>query len=118
MNNELEILTEKIKQFCEDRDWDQFHTPKDLAIGLVTEASELLDIFRFMDDGSCRAFFEDSNKREDIEDEVADIFFFLLRFCQLNDIDLKSSLDRKILKNGKKYPLDKSKGSNKKYSEF
>ena len=118
MNDTLDDLSKRIRQFCENRDWDQFHTPKDLAIGLVTESSELLDIFRFVDDKSCNEFFKDAKKREDIEDEVADIFFFLLRFCQMNHLDLVSSLNRKIQKNEKKYPIEKSRGSNKKYSEL
>lgn len=107
-------LIDIIKNFCEERDWDQFHNPKDLAIGISTEANELLDIFRFKNNEQMIKLFN-SSKREDIEDELSDVFFFLLRFAQMNNIDLKEALLRKIAKNNQKYPVEKAKGSNEKY---
>ena len=107
-------LIDIIKNFCEERDWDPFHNPKDLAIGISTEANELLDIFRFKSDEQMIKLFN-SSKREDIEDELSDVFFFLLRFAQMNNIDLKEALLRKIAKNNQKYPVEKAKGSNEKY---
>ena len=113
----MEELIDEVKKFCEDRDWDQFHSPKDLAIGLVTEASELLDIFRFQSDKQCQEFFLDSTYRESIEDEVSDVLFFLLRFAERNNIDLVSACRSKMKKSGLKYPVEKYRGNNKKYNK-
>lgn len=118
MNNSIDNLINSVKAFCEARDWDQFHGPKDLAIGVITEASELLEIFRFLSDRQAREVFDDKRSREDIEDEVADVLFFLLRFCQRFGIDPAQALVRKITKLELKYPVDKASGSNKKYSEL
>lgn len=105
-----------VNKFCSERDWDQFHTPKELAIGIVTESSELLELFRFKNEEDCRNLLS-SDKREHIQEEIADIFYFILRFCQMNDIDLSEALIDKINKNNKKYPVEKFRGSNKKYSD-
>lgn len=111
-------LKGEVKAFCEERDWDRFHNPKDLAIGMVTEASELLDIFRFKDADQCQALLSDLGSREHIEEEVADVLYFVLRFAQMNGIDLSEALESKISKNARKYPVDLSKGKNLKYTEF
>lgn len=113
---ELNELIDKIKTFCEERDWDKYHNPKDLAIGISTEAAELLDLFRFKNNEEIQETIV--NKREHIEDELADVLFFVLRFAQTNDIDLKKALDNKMAKNAVKYPVDKVKGNNKKYNEY
>jgi len=112
----IQELIELVKKFCEDRDWDQFHNPKDLAIGISTEANELLQIFRFKSTADM-ATLMNSEKRTKVEEEVADIFYFLLRFAQMNNIDLTSALINKIKKNDIKYPIEIAKGSNKKYDE-
>lgn len=120
MMNESTVkeLMEKIKAFCEERDWDQFHNPKDLAIGISTEANELLDIFRFKSEQEMRQILSEPSKREHVEEELADTLFFVLRFAQMNGIDLGEILDKKMLKNAVKYPVDKSKGKNLKYTEM
>ena len=109
---------EKVREFCEERDWDAFHGPKDLAIGIVTEASELLDLFRFKSDEECRAILEDGTGSERVREELADVLYFVLRFGQMNGIDLSDALDEKLAKNGVKYPVDKSRGRNLKYDEL
>lgn len=111
-------LMYKVKEFCEERDWNQFHNPKDLAIGISTEANELLDIFRFKNADDMKAIFENKNKQEHIEEEIADVLFFVLRFAQMNNIDLKQALNKKLYKNAQKYPIDLAKGNNDKYNEF
>lgn len=112
------ILKEKVKVFCEARDWDLFHNPKDLAIGLSTESNELLDIFRFQTMEQMEAMMKDEKKREHISEELADIFFFLLRFAQKNGFDLEECLADKMKKNEKKYSVERSKGNNLKYTEY
>jgi NTP pyrophosphatase (non-canonical NTP hydrolase) len=120
MNNSKTIveLENEVKAFCEERDWDQFHNPKDLAIGISTEANELLDVFRFHSDEEVKNIFKNYKKHEHIEEEIADTLFFVLRFAQMNNIDLSMALDNKLKKNAEKYPVEKSKGKNLKYTEI
>ncbi len=111
-------LKYKVKKFCKDRDWDKFHNPKDLAIGISTEANELLDLFRFKNEHEIKKMMKDTKKREVIGEELADVFYFVIRFAQMNDFDLSDELQNKIKKNEEKYPISKAKGSNKKYNEM
>ena len=113
--NQLKKLVQK---FCEIRDWDQYHGPKDLTIGIVTEAAELLDHFRFKTEAQAREYMANPKKRLEVEHEVADTLFMLLRFAQMYNIDLSKALARKMTINNKKYPVHKSKGSNKKYTDL
>ena len=105
-----------VREFCEERDWDQFHNPKDLAIGIVTEASELLEILRFKDEAQAVELMA-GPRRADVEDELSDTLYFVLRFAQMNGIDLSSALSAKIARNAERYPVSSSKGSNLKYDE-
>ena len=109
---------EIVRRFCEERDWDQYHNPKDLAVGMVTEGSELLEIFRFKTPEECRELLSDPKRLEEIKDELSDVFYFVLRFAQMNNIDLFSALKDKIAKNDAKYPADKVRGCNRKYDEY
>ncbi len=118
MSDTLQELIEKVQSFCEERDWDQFHNPKDLAIGISTEANELLDIFRFKSLEDIEGLLRNPDKREHIEEEIADVLFFVLRFAQRNDIDLRSALEMKLQKNALKYTVEASKGKNAKYNEL
>ena len=118
MNKSIDHLISIVRTFCEDRDWDQFHGPKDLAIGVITEASELLEHFRFLSDDQAMVLLNNPQQKEEIEDELADVLFFLLRFSQRFDVDLGQALERKIEKSEKKYPIEKAKGSNRKYTKL
>jgi NTP pyrophosphatase (non-canonical NTP hydrolase) len=111
-------LKSRVRTFCEARDWDQFHGPKDLAIGLATEASELLEIFRFLSGEQCAAKLADPESRQAIENELADVLFFLLRFAQRFDIDLDDALSAKMKLNAERYPVEKSRGKNLKYGDL
>jgi len=112
--NDIAALQTLIKNFCEARDWDQFHSPKDLAIGVSTEAAELLELFRFKSDAEVKALMQDAQFRGKLNDELADVFFFLLRMSQMNDIDLASAVRSKMEKNAQRYTVENSKGSNRK----
>ncbi len=120
MDNKTTIydLKEKVRLFCEERDWDQFHNAKELAIGIVTEASELLEHFRFKSEKQVDKMFQNDKKRQELTEEMSDVFYFLLRLAQRYDIDLTKELDNKMIKNNKRYPVERVKGSNKKYSEY
>lgn len=111
-------LKEDLRAFCEARDWDQFHDPKELAIGLSTEAAELLEHFRFQSSEQMTALLADPKSRAAIADELADCFFFIMRFAQKNGIDLTESYFSKMKRNAEKYPVDKARGSNKKYRDL
>ena len=111
-------LKEEIRIFCELRDWDQYHNAKELAIGIVTEASELLEHFRFKSENQVDAMFQNNSKKHKLTEEMADVLYFLIRLAQRYNIDLTTELENKIKKNREKYPIEKVKGSNKKYSEY
>jgi NTP pyrophosphatase (non-canonical NTP hydrolase) len=115
-NTNIHELKEKIREFCEERDWDQYHNAKELAIGISTEAAELLEHFRFKSKEEVEEIIKD--KREEIGEEMADILFFLLRLTQKYDIDISTALAEKLKKSSEKYPVEKAKGSNKKYTEL
>lgn len=120
MDNNITIydLKQKVKCFCEERDWDQFHNPKDLSIGISTEANELLDIFRFKSNGQMEEMFRDDMTRTHIEEEIADVLFFVLRFAQMYNLDLERCLNNKLEKNAQKYTIERSRGNNLKYTEI
>lgn len=113
----IEECKQLVKTYCEERDWTQFHTPKEMAIAIITESSELLDLFRFHSDQEIESMLQ-GNRRIEVEEEVSDIFQNLLRFCDITGIDLSNALDAKMVKNRKKYPIEKCKGKNKKYTEY
>lgn len=114
----LDQMKEIIRDFVNERNWDQFHNAKDLAIGVSTEAGELLDIFRFKSQEQVDAMLSTRERRIEIGDELADVLYFILRFSDKFNFDLSEELKRKLLLNAKKYPVEKSKGSNRKYSEI
>jgi NTP pyrophosphatase (non-canonical NTP hydrolase) len=110
----LQQLKNQIQKFCEERDWDQYHGAKDLAIGAVTEASELLEHFRFQTDDQVQAMLADPQKRQEVGEELADVMFFLLRFSQRFDFDLSECVQDKMQKNSRKYPAEEFRGKNHK----
>ena len=101
----VEELKKLVHEFCEERNWGQYHAPKDLAIGAVTEASELLEIFRFLSRDEEFSAIQDDKKRQEMADELADVLFFLLRFSRMYNFDLSDSLRKKLVKNAQKYPV-------------
>ena len=117
-NTSVAQLKRLVKVFCEARDWDQFHGPKELAIGIITEAAELLEHFRFMSDAQMQKLLSDGSKRKEIQGELADILFFVLRFSQRFDIDLAKSLKAKLKQNATKYPVERARGKNLKYTDL
>ena len=100
----IETLKALVARFCEERNWDKEHKPKELAIGAVTEASELLEIFRFLSEKACLEAVTKSKSRQKIAEELADTLCFILRFAQLYNFDLRQSLKDKLVKNATKYP--------------
>jgi MazG nucleotide pyrophosphohydrolase domain. len=114
----VEELKTVVRAYCEARDWDQFHDAKELAMSITIESAELLELFRFKSPEEMRRMFETSGPRERIGGEMADVLFALLRFAQLYDIDLTKEFFEKMEENERKYPVEKARGSNKKYDEL
>lgn len=100
----IEEVKKWVQDFCEERNWDPYHGPKDLAIGLVTESSELLELFRFVPEKDLAARMQDVRVRADVADELADSLYFILRFAQLYGFDLAQAVRQKLEKNAVKYP--------------
>lgn len=113
MDPNFEQLTKRIKKFCMDREWSQFHDPKNLAISLQLEAAEVLELFQWTKDNQSKP-----EKEEDMKDELADVLYWLVMLSNNYGIDLVSALNKKMDKNEQKYPIEKAKGSPAKYSEF
>ena len=117
-NTTIKELKDKVKKFCDDRDWAQFHNAKDVAIDISVEASELLERFLYKNEEEITELFSDAKNREKISEEAADTLFALLNFCQRFDIDISEELNKKIAKNIEKYPIEISKGNNKKQKDW
>mgnify|MGYP002642071008 FL=1 len=113
---DLQTLTTLINTFTRERDWDQFHNPKDLAIALGIEVSELQEIMLWTPTEQSAAKVEE--RRAEVENEVGDILVYLLRFCEVTGIDPVAAAARKMKLNAEKYPVHKSKGNSKKYTEL
>lgn len=109
MNKNLQ----EILQIREDRDWMQFHTPKNIALSLLLEASEVLEIFQWTRDHEVP-----KEKLKDLEEELADVYYWILLLSNDLGIDIEAALQKKLEKIKAKYPIEKSKGSSKKYTEL
>jgi dCTP diphosphatase len=109
-------LKARINQFVEERDWAQFHSPKNLAMAMIVEAGEVVEHFQWMTEEESRHL--DSVKKEQVGQELSDTFVYLLRIAEVCGIDLIEAANKKIDLNAKKYPVDKVKGSNAKYTEY
>lgn len=109
-------LTEKLRNYAHERDWEQFHSPKNLAMALSVEASELLEIFQWLSEAE--SFSLTAEQRVQTEHEMADIFLYLLRMADRTNIDLIAAAEKKILLNEQRYPADKARGSKKKYTFY
>jgi NTP pyrophosphatase (non-canonical NTP hydrolase) len=103
----------RILEFQRKRDWKQFHLPKNLAISLVLEAAEVLDLFQWTKDNNLPP-----DKKEQLAEELADVYYYLLLLAHETDVDIKESFEKKMEINEKRYPVNKSKGSSRKYTEL
>ena len=114
---DLEKVKIALRKFTKEREWEKFHNPKNLATALSVEASELLEIFQWSNDGGLSEI-NDPKKRKEIEKEIADIFNYLLKLVDILNMDLEKAALEKIKENGEKYPIEQSKGKAVKYSEL
>jgi dCTP diphosphatase len=113
MSDPLRELRDSLRAFAAERDWDQFHSPRNLATALAVEAAELLEPFQWLTDEQSRDLPPDV--RAAVEEELADVLLYLVRLADKLDVDLPAAARAKILRNGDKYPVEKSRGSSRKY---
>lgn len=112
----LKRLHKTIEDFARARDWGQFHTPKNLAIGVAVEAAEILELFHWLTPEESKRL--SARDRARLADELADVYTYLIKLAGAYDIDLVAAAERKMKKNARKYPVAKSRGLAKKYSEL
>lgn len=112
----VEELRNALREFAAARDWDQFHSPKNLAIALSVEAAELLEHFQWTPEAESTTLNRDQHAK--VREEVADVFLYLVRLADKLGIDLMSAAADKIKLNSAKYPIEKVRGSSKKYTEY
>jgi len=113
MTDPLRELREALRAFAAERDWDQFHSPRNLATALAVEAAELLEPFQWLTDEQSRSLPPDA--RAAVEEELADVLLYLVRLADKLDVDLAAAARAKIVRNGEKYPVEKARGSSRKY---
>jgi len=116
-NSGLIDVVKQINSFASEREWDQFHTPKNIASSISIEAAELLECFQW-DNPSISEVLENEVLLNSVEEEIADVLIYALRMCSILSMDVVETVNKKLVKNGEKYPLNKSKGKCSKYNRF
>jgi len=116
MNSEIEQLKAALRTFAADREWEQFHSPKNLATALSVEAAELLEHFQWLTEEQSRSLSEET--RQAVSQEAADVLLYLLQLCDKLGIDALDAARKKLELNAKKYPVERARGTSKKYSEL
>jgi len=114
---DIEELQKKVIEFRDDRDWAQYHNPKDLAISLSLEAAELLEIFQWKTSREVEAIKSDPGERKKVKEELGDVLIYALNMCHAFGFDPSEVILEKLEINEKKYPVEKAKGNARKYSE-
>lgn len=112
----LTDLRTRLRAFAEERDWEQFHSPKNLAMALTVEAAELLEHFQWLDEKASASLPPD--KRAQVAEEIADIQIYLVRIADRLGVDILEAVEHKLAANARKYPADRVKGSPRKYTEY
>lgn len=110
-------LKARVAAFAQERDWEQFHTPKNLSMALAAEAAELMEVFLWAEDGGV-AEMAKPKRRAEVADELADVVIYALEFSQVTGIDLAAAIQAKMRRNAEKYPVEKARGRSVKYTEL
>jgi len=113
LSDSLRQLRDALRAFAAEREWDQFHSPRNLATALSVEAAELLEPFQWLTDEQSRSLPPEA--RAAVEQELADVLLYLVRLADKLDVDLAAAARAKIARNAEKYPVEKSRGSSRKY---
>ena len=116
--SDIAALQEKILAFAAEREWQQFHDPKNLAMAVAVEAGELMDHFRWVRSDDAHRALDDTKTRAGVEEEAADVMILLLEFAAVAKIDLKAAVERKLARNAERYPVALSKGKATKHDRL
>lgn len=118
VSTNLQELKDRILAFAKEREWEQFHSPKNLSMAIAAEAAELMEHFLWQSAQVSREDVHAEQLREKIVEEIADILIFAIEFANVADIDIATAIESKMAKNALKYPVEKAKGSSTKYTEL
>jgi dCTP diphosphatase len=113
---DLAELRERLRAFVAERDWDRFHSPKNLSMALAVEAAELVELFQWLTEEESAA--PDAARRQRVAEELADVLWFLVRIADRLDIDLLAAAEAKLVQNARKYPAERVRGQARKYDEY
>lgn len=116
MSKDINYILRKIKKFRDERDWMQFHDPKNMAVSIIIEASELLEHFQWKTKDEVEKYVNEN--KDEVREEIADIALYLLELADNLGIDLLDAMEQKLVKNEKKYPAEKTRGKHTKYNRL
>ncbi len=111
-------LQGELARFARERDWEQFHSPKNLVMALAGEVGELSELFQWLSEGASREVGRNAATSRPVRDELADVLFYLVRLATVLEVDLNEAAASKLRRNAEKYPVDKARGNARKYSEL
>lgn len=114
----LQEIKDRVLAFARERDWEQFHSPKNLSMAIAAEAAELMEHFLWQSPDQSRSDMEEKHLREKVEQELADIFIFAIEFANVTGMDIAAIIEEKMSRNAEKYPVDKARGRSEKYTEL
>lgn len=117
-NTHLQEIKDSVLAFAKERDWIQFHSPKNLSMAIAAEAAELMEHFLWQGREQSTTDMQTPELRTMVEEELADIFIFAIEFANVTGIDISTAINRKMKQNAKKYPVDKARGRSSKYTEL
>jgi NTP pyrophosphatase (non-canonical NTP hydrolase) len=115
---ELEDFIKRVDAFALERDWVQFHSVRNLVLAMVGEVGELAEVFQWVSDDQVEAFLTKPENHARLQEELADVLMYALRLASVSGVDVMGALEAKLASNAEKYPVDKSKGSAKKYTDL
>ena len=115
---DISRLADALQRFADDRDWQQFHSPKNLLLALTGETGELCEIFQWMSEADAKDAAKRPETAQAVRDELADVLMYLVRLSSVLGVDLNDAVTSKLALNGEKYPVDKAKSTSKKYDQL
>ena len=115
-DTDFDRIKQKVRQFVVERDWDQFHSPKNLSMALIVEAAEMVEHFQWLTEEQSSNLSPE--KLAEVEQELADIQVYLISLAEKLKLDLIAAVEKKLVLNAQKYPVDQVRGSSKKYTEY
>ena len=114
----LQEIKDRVLAFAKERDWEQFHAPKNLSMAIAAEAAELMEYFLWQSPEASRSDMQVENLRAKVKEELADVFIFAIEFANMTGTDIAAIIDTKMRRNAEKYPVEKAKGRSVKYTEL